>query len=129
MADVKISQLPAATTPLGGTEQIPLVQGTTTKKVTVSGLFTQANLGIPSAVDLTNATNVPVDQATGTLAVNHGGTGTTTPSIVAGTNVTVSGTWPNQPIVALLIVPPVMAGVVSAALVAKATTVPVPVVV
>jgi len=98
MADVKISQLPAATTPLGGTEQIPLVQGTTTKKVTVSGLFTQANLGIPSAVDLTNATNVPVDQATGTLAVNHGGTGTTTPSIVAGTNVTVSGTWPNQTI-------------------------------
>ena len=98
MADVKISQLRAATTPLGGTEQIPLVQGTTTKKVTVSGLFTQANLGIPSAVDLTNATNVPVDQATGTLAVNHGGTGTTTPSIVAGTNVTVSGTWPNQTI-------------------------------
>ena len=98
MADVKISQLPAATTPLGGTEQIPLVQGTTTKKVTVTGLFTQANLGIPSAVDLTNATNVPVDQATGTLAVNHGGTGTTTPSIVAGTNVTVSGTWPNQTI-------------------------------
>ena len=32
------------------------------------------------------------------------------------------------PIVALLIVPPVMAGVVNAALVAKATTVPLPVV-
>jgi len=27
-----------------------------------------------------------------------GGTGTTTPSIVAGTNVTVAGTWPNQTI-------------------------------
>ena len=26
----------------------------------------------------------------------NGGTGTTTPSIVAGTNVTVTGTWPNQ---------------------------------
>jgi len=35
---------------------------------------------------------------TGVLAVANGGTGTTTPSIVAGTNVTVSGTWPNQTI-------------------------------
>ena len=34
----------------------------------------------------------------GTLAVANGGTGTTIPSIVAGTNVTVSGTWPNQTI-------------------------------
>ena len=98
MADVKISELPAATTPLAGTEQIPLVQGTTTKKVTVDGLFTSANLGTPSAINLTNATYVPVDQATGVLPVNHGGTGTTTPSIVAGTNVTVTGTWPNQTI-------------------------------
>lgn len=32
----------------------------------------------------------------GTLAVANGGTGTATPSIVAGTNVTVTGTWPNQ---------------------------------
>lgn len=98
MADVKISALPSATTPLAGTEQIPLVQGSATKKVTVDGLFTSANLGTPSAISLTNATNVPVDQATGVLPVNHGGTGTTTPSIVAGTNVTVSGTWPNQTI-------------------------------
>jgi hypothetical protein len=30
------------------------------------------------------------------LPVAQGGTGTTTPGIVAGTNVTVSGTWPNQ---------------------------------
>jgi hypothetical protein len=34
----------------------------------------------------------------GTLAVLNGGTGTSTPAIVAGTNVTVSGTWPNQTI-------------------------------
>jgi hypothetical protein len=33
---------------------------------------------------------------TGTLPVANGGTGTTTPSLVAGTNVTISGTWPNQ---------------------------------
>ena len=34
----------------------------------------------------------------GILAVANGGTGTATPSIVAGTNVTVTGTWPNQTI-------------------------------
>jgi hypothetical protein len=34
----------------------------------------------------------------GTLPVANGGTGTTTPSIVAGTNITVSGSWPNQTI-------------------------------
>jgi hypothetical protein len=32
----------------------------------------------------------------GTLAVANGGTGTASPSLVAGTNVTISGTWPNQ---------------------------------
>ena len=98
MADVKISQLPSASTPLAGTEEIPLVQSSTTKKITVSNLLTSANLGTPTAVNLANATNVPMAQASGILAVNRGGTGTATPSIVAGTNVTVSGTWPNQTI-------------------------------
>jgi hypothetical protein len=96
MADVKISQLPAATTPLAGTEEIPLVQSTTTKKVTVSGLLTTANLGTPTAINLTNATNVPVNQATGVLPVVNGGTGVTTPNIIGGTNISVTGTWPNQ---------------------------------
>ena len=36
----------------------------------------------------------------GVLAVANGGTGTATPSIVAGTNVTVTGTWPNQTVAA-----------------------------
>ena len=36
----------------------------------------------------------------GTLAVASGGTGTASPSIVAGTNITVSGTWPNQTVTA-----------------------------
>jgi hypothetical protein len=34
----------------------------------------------------------------GLLPVANGGTGTASPAIVAGTNVTVSGTWPNQTI-------------------------------
>ena len=38
MADSKISALPAATTPLAGTEVLPVVQGGTTDKVTVANL-------------------------------------------------------------------------------------------
>jgi hypothetical protein len=34
----------------------------------------------------------------GTLAVASGGTGTATPSLVQGTNVTITGSWPNQTI-------------------------------
>jgi hypothetical protein len=34
----------------------------------------------------------------GTLGVANGGTGTATPSLVAGTNVTITGVWPNQTI-------------------------------
>lgn len=36
--------------------------------------------------------------AGGTLAVANGGTGTSSPGLVAGTNVTISGSWPNQTI-------------------------------
>ena len=39
MADVKISALPAATTPLTGTEPVPLVQSGATKKATVNDLM------------------------------------------------------------------------------------------
>lgn len=39
MADVKISGLPAATTPLGGTEPVPLVQAGVTRKATVNDLM------------------------------------------------------------------------------------------
>jgi len=44
-------------------------------------------------------TNVSLTSGvTGTLPVANGGTGTTTPALVAGTNVTITGTWPNQTI-------------------------------
>lgn len=36
----------------------------------------------------------------GTLAVANGGTGTSSPALVQGTGITVSGTWPNQTITA-----------------------------
>ena len=40
MADAKISQLPAVTTPLALTEELPAVQSSTTKKVTLSQVLT-----------------------------------------------------------------------------------------
>ena len=157
MADVKISNLPAATTPLAGTEEIPLVQSGVTKKATVddivaaasagvtdvtatspvvssggatpnismpaasgstSGYLTSTDwntfnnkqpagsyltsggpLGTPSSGTATNLTGLPLTTGvTGVLPVANGGSGTTTPSLVAGTNVTISGTWPNQTI-------------------------------
>lgn len=54
-------------------------------------------LGTPASGVLTNATGLPLTTGvTGILPVANGGSGTATPAIVAGTNVTVSGTWPNQ---------------------------------
>jgi hypothetical protein len=38
MADAKISALPASTTPLAGTEVLPIVQGTTTKQVSIANV-------------------------------------------------------------------------------------------
>jgi hypothetical protein len=58
-------------------------------------------LGTPTSVTLTNATGLPLTTGTtGILAVANGGSGTATPSLVAGSNVTISGTWPNQTVAA-----------------------------
>lgn len=83
MSTVAISQLPAAAS-AAGTDEIPIVQGGITKKLTNSLLFTSAalttpNLGTPTAGTLTNCTGLPIIAGTtGTLSVARGGTGTTT---------------------------------------------------
>ena len=46
LADIKISQLPAASTPLAGTEEVPLVQSGTTKKATVADILAGATGGV-----------------------------------------------------------------------------------
>ena len=58
MADAKISALPASTTPLAGTEVVPLVQSGTTKKVAVS--------------DLTAGRSVATGQLTATSTTDSG---------------------------------------------------------
>jgi len=65
--------------------------------ITLTGTVTTAGTlalgGTLSGVNL-------VTQVTGTLPVLNGGTGVTTPSLVAGTNISVTGTWPNQTVAA-----------------------------
>lgn len=53
MVDKKISQLPAATTPLSGTEMVPLVQSSTTKVATINDIVDMVN----EATGLENVTN------------------------------------------------------------------------
>lgn len=83
MSTVAISQLPVATS-AAGTDEIPIVQGGITKKLTnallfTSSVFTTPVLGTPVSGTLTNCTGLPiVNGTTGTLTVARGGTGTTT---------------------------------------------------
>lgn len=50
-AQVSISSLPAASTPLDGSEIVPIVQGGITKKVSAAGLLTQpSNLGVVNEI-------------------------------------------------------------------------------
>jgi len=49
---------------------------------------------------LNQNTTGTASNVTGIVAVANGGTGTATPSLVAGTNVTITGTFPNQTIAA-----------------------------
>jgi hypothetical protein len=58
-------------------------------------------LGTPLSGTLTNATGLPLTTGvTGLLPVANGGTGTSTPAIVAGSGISVSGSWPNQTVTA-----------------------------
>ena len=75
MADLKISQLPAATTPLAGTEVLPIVQSGTTKQVSVDNvLLNRAILGAntftaaqewATGTAIASAATINLDTATG----------------------------------------------------------------
>lgn len=76
----------ASTAPIAGN----LVNGELAINITDGKLFYKDNSGVVQTI---------ASKATATLVgVANGGTGTTTPALVAGTNVTITGTWPNQTI-------------------------------
>ena len=56
MADVKISALPASTTPLAGTEVLPIVQSSTTRQVSVANLTAGRAVSALSIATTTGAT-------------------------------------------------------------------------
>lgn len=88
----KISDLPTANTPLGGTEQLPAVQSGTTKKVTaqnIADLITVTTLGLNN-VDNTSDEDKPVSTAV------QAALETVTKVLVTGTtilNSTAFGAW------------------------------------
>ena len=93
MADVKISALPAASTPLTGGEVLPIVQSSTTKQVAVSnltaGLSGTASININGTVGATTATTGAF--TSGTFSTTLGVTGATTLAAVNTTTITATG--------------------------------------
>ena len=105
MADTKISALPASTTPLTGTETLPIVQGGVTKKVSVAdltagravamagGLFTDNITQGTAAKGINFIANTPAaGMASQLLNWYEEGTWTPTVTAVNGTITTVSAT-------------------------------------
>jgi hypothetical protein len=76
----------ASTVPVFTTNAQGQVTGVTNTAIAIAGSAVTGNI-------TGNAANV-----TGIVAVANGGTGTATPALVAGTNVSITGTWPNQTI-------------------------------
>ena len=95
MADSKISALPASTTPLAGTETLPIVQSGVTKQVSVAnltvdrsvgsagGTFTDNHVQGTAAKGINFTANTPAAGMTSQL-LNAYESGTWTPAITAG---------------------------------------------
>ena len=100
MADLKISQLTGATTPLAGTEVLPIVQSGSTRQVSVANLTagrTQTSNGIVQGTAGTGynfTANTPAAGMTSQL-LNWYEEGTFTPAVV-GSNDAGSGTYTTQ---------------------------------
>jgi len=87
MADLKISQLPAATTPLAGTEVLPIVQSGSTVQVSVNNL----TAGKAVSASTVSATTVTATTVNGTFDTNVAAAGVT----LSGTTLAADGTDTN----------------------------------
>jgi hypothetical protein len=72
-------------------------------KAGAAGSVTSVAMTVPaflsvSGSPITSSGTLAVSYSGTALPVANGGTGTTTPNLVAGSNVTITGTWPNQTI-------------------------------
>jgi len=96
MADVKISQLPAATTPVAGTEVLPIVQSGTTSQVSINAATGITRPFTSGGVMYASSTSA---LATGSALTFDGtnfattGTATATKLIPTGTSVTGNGMY------------------------------------
>jgi len=98
----------SASPTLSGTPLAPTAATNTNTTQIATTAFVQNQIGaIASGVTSFSAGTTGLTPSTGTtgavtlggiLDVDNGGTGTATPALVAGTNVTITGTWPNQTI-------------------------------
>ena len=86
----------AARLAIGANGYVLTSNGTTATWAASTGGVTSFSAGTTGLTPSTATTGAIT--LSGTLAVANGGTGTSSPSLVAGTNVTISGTWPNQTI-------------------------------
>jgi hypothetical protein len=65
---------------------------------TISAAPSWGTIDVADVPTLNQNTTGTASNVTGIVAVANGGTGTATPALVAGTNVSITGTWPNQTI-------------------------------
>jgi len=92
MADSKISALPASTTPLAGTEVLPIVQSSTTKQVSVANLTAGRDIAATSlttaAVQATNSGGLALKNSSGTTQLSLGAGGGDNITLSVATNIT-----------------------------------------
>jgi hypothetical protein len=92
MADSKISALPASTTPLAGTEVLPIVQSSTTKQVSVANLTAGRDIAATSlttaAVQATNSGGLALKNSSGTTQISLGAGGGDNITLSVATNIT-----------------------------------------
>jgi hypothetical protein len=102
LANVNLTSQVTGTLPvLNGGTGVTTSTGSGNNVLSTSPTLVTPILGTPQSVTLTSATGLPLTTGvTGILPVANGGTATATPALVAGSGVTITGTWPNQTIAA-----------------------------